>query len=63
MFVIDSITNNRSTEPIWFRFFRGFFAITLTAIILFYLFTQLEKVDTEASTIITVESFRSKKKI
>jgi len=62
MFLIDSIKNHRSTEPIWFRFFRGFFAIVLTGVILFYLYIQFEKIGTEASTIITVKNSQSKKK-
>jgi hypothetical protein len=62
MFLIDSITNRRSTEPIWFRFFRGFFAIILAGIIMYYLITQFEKINTEASAIITLKSFYGKKK-
>jgi len=62
MFLADSILSFRSTEPIWFRFFRGFFAIILAGIIMFYLVTQYEKIGTEASTTIKLEYFDGKKK-
>ncbi|GBB94222.1 hypothetical protein RclHR1_23120002 [Rhizophagus clarus] len=52
---LDTICNYRSTEPIWFRFFRGFFAIILTGIIIYYAFIQYQKVGTEASTLIKFE--------
>lgn len=61
MFLTDSITNYRSTEPVWFRLVRGFFAVILAAIIMYYLVTQFGKVGTEASTVITLHTFQSKK--
>jgi hypothetical protein len=63
MFLVESITNRRSTEPLWFRSFRGFFAIALTGVMMYYLITQFEKIDTEAYTIITLKSFQGKKQI
>ncbi|RIA80949.1 hypothetical protein C1645_791530, partial [Glomus cerebriforme] len=50
MLFLDSLCNYRTTEPIWFRFFRGSFAITLTVIIIYYSIIQFEKIGTEAST-------------
>ncbi|CAB4484993.1 hypothetical protein RhiirA5_420767 [Rhizophagus irregularis] len=55
MFLCDSICNYRSTEPVWFRFFRGLFAITLTVIIIFYSKTQYQKINIEASIAIKLE--------
>ncbi|CAB4406217.1 unnamed protein product [Rhizophagus irregularis] len=49
MFFYDSIYNYRSTEPVWFRFFRGLFAITLAGIIIYYSITQYKKINTEVS--------------
>ncbi|CAB4484988.1 unnamed protein product [Rhizophagus irregularis] len=48
--------NYRSTEPVWFRFFRDFFAIILTGIIVYYSFIQFLKIDTKASIDIKFES-------
>ena len=61
MFFLGSICNYRSTEPVWFRFFRGFFAITLTTIIIYYSIIQFQKIDSEASTIIELLNVESKK--
>lgn len=52
---LDTIYNYRSTEPVWFRFFRGLFAITLTVIIIFYSKTQYQKINIEASIAIKLE--------
>jgi hypothetical protein len=46
MFLIDSLFNYRSTEPIWFRFFRSVFAIAFTTILLTYSWMQFNKLDT-----------------
>ncbi|RGB42867.1 hypothetical protein C1646_750421 [Rhizophagus diaphanus] len=53
---LDTICNYRSTEPFWFRFFRNFFAITLTGIILYYAIVQYQKIGTEASIAVKFES-------
>ncbi|CAB4406214.1 unnamed protein product [Rhizophagus irregularis] len=52
---LDTICNHRSTEPVWFRFFRGFFAITLTGIIIYYAIVQYQKIGTEASIAVKFE--------
>ncbi|RIA87686.1 hypothetical protein C1645_827473 [Glomus cerebriforme] len=54
---MNSFCNYRSTEPIWFRFFRGFIAIILTTIIIYYSIIQLHKIDKEASTTIKLDNF------
>ena len=46
MFLIESFRDYRSTEPVWFRFFRGFFAVILTSILLYYSIIKFEKVIT-----------------
>ncbi|EXX76162.1 hypothetical protein RirG_035690 [Rhizophagus irregularis DAOM 197198w] len=52
---LDTIWNNRSTEPVWFRLIRGFFAITLTGIIIYYAIVQYQKIGTEASIAVKFE--------
>ena len=49
MFLIESFRDYRSTEPVWFRFFRGFFAMVLTSILLYYSITKLEKLGTSSN--------------
>ena len=43
MFLIESFRDYRSTEPIWFRFFRSFFSVALTIILIYYSITKFEK--------------------
>ena len=43
MFLIESFRDYRSTEPVWFRFFRGFFAVALTALLIGYSITKFKK--------------------
>jgi hypothetical protein len=62
MFFLESVYNYRSTEPVWFRFFRGFFAITLTGVVIFYLINQIKKINTEAYITIEYEKILGKKK-
>ncbi|CAB4439958.1 unnamed protein product [Rhizophagus irregularis] len=52
---LSAIYNYRSTEPVWFRFFRGFFAITLTGIIIYYSVNQYLRLDKEAFITIKLE--------
>ena len=46
MFLIESFRDYRSTEPIWFRFFRGFTAVAFTIILLYYSITKFKKLFT-----------------
>ena len=62
MFLVDSIWKNRSTEPIWFRFFRGFVAIILTILIIYYSIYQVNRIDKETSVIVGSEELQSKNK-
>ncbi|RIA85754.1 hypothetical protein C1645_830346 [Glomus cerebriforme] len=55
MYLVDSLLGYQSTEPIWFRYFRGFVAIILTLTIIYYSFNQFQKINLEANTIITNE--------
>ena len=43
MFLIEACRNYRLTEPVWFRFFRGFFAVALTIMILIYSDVKIKK--------------------
>ena len=63
MFLIDSICNYRSTEPIWFRFFRGFAAVILSLLIIYYSIIQTNQVDREISIITRSEQLKSKNKL
>ena len=63
MFLIDSICNYRSTEPIWFRFFRGFVAIILSIVIIFYSIHQIKQVNREISIITRSEGLNGKNKV
>jgi hypothetical protein len=62
MFLLNSIYNYRLSEPVWFRFFRGFFSITLTGLIIYYSITQFQKIGAEASIAIKFEYNSGKKK-
>jgi len=55
MFLTDSLFNCRSTEPIWFRFFRGSFAIILTVLLVYYLFDNVSEINRTASLVIKPE--------
>jgi hypothetical protein len=50
MTLMDSFRNYRSTEPIWFRFLRGFFAIVFMMILITYSWIQFKKIDEENYT-------------
>ena len=63
MFLTNSICNYRSTEPIWFRFFRGFVAVILSIVIIYYSIYQIKKVDEEISIIVRSENLESKNKL
>jgi len=63
MFFLDSIYSYRSTEPVWFRFFRGCFAITLMAIISYYSIIQYQKLNTEVFTVTKLEKIKGKKDV
>ncbi|RIA85234.1 hypothetical protein C1645_831089 [Glomus cerebriforme] len=54
MFLLDSIINYRLTEPIWFRYVRGFFAILFTGVIIYYAVIRFNKFNEEISTISTI---------
>ena len=49
MFLIESFRDYRSTEPVWFRFFRGFSAVALTGILLYYSITKFDKLITQSN--------------
>ncbi|RIA93209.1 hypothetical protein C1645_819747 [Glomus cerebriforme] len=53
---LDSFYGYRSTEPIWFRYFRGFFIVIFTALIIYNSYSQLQKVGIEATNIIKDKS-------
>ncbi|CAB4409303.1 unnamed protein product [Rhizophagus irregularis] len=48
---LDTIYNYRSTEPVWFRFVRGFFAIILMGLIIYYSSIQFQKINKEVTVI------------
>ncbi|GBB93951.1 hypothetical protein RclHR1_02260016 [Rhizophagus clarus] len=50
-FLIDSICNYRSTEPVWFRVCRCFVAVIFTIIFIIFLSVQLNEIDPNFVTI------------
>ena len=55
MFLTDSLFNNRSTEPIWFQFFRGSFAIILAGILVYYSVDNFNEINNKATLTINPE--------
>ncbi|CAG8441614.1 2957_t:CDS:2 [Rhizophagus irregularis] len=49
---LDTIYNYRSTEPVWFRFVRGFFAIILMGAIIYYSSIQFHKINRDVTVIL-----------
>ncbi|RGB31137.1 hypothetical protein C1646_744550 [Rhizophagus diaphanus] len=49
---LDTICNYRSTEPVWFRFVRGIFAIILIGLIIYYSSIQFQKINGEVTVIL-----------